>query len=128
MIEIKNVTKKYGNKKAVDNVSFNVNEGEIFAFIDDDTISGEEKTISSDASNTKEANNDNISNVTVNTPSVEDSLTKNDENIELVKVEETKTVNEPTIIEEVESNAPELIDSNEEIDNTGFVPIMKKRG
>ena len=33
MIEIKNVTKKYGNKKAVDNVSFNVNEGEIFAFI-----------------------------------------------------------------------------------------------
>ena len=33
MIEIKNVTKKYGNTKAVDNVSFNVNEGEIFAFI-----------------------------------------------------------------------------------------------
>ena len=33
MIEIKNVTKKYGNKKALDNVSFNVNEGEIFAFI-----------------------------------------------------------------------------------------------
>ena len=33
MIEIKIVTKKYGNKKAVDNVSFNVNEGEIFAFI-----------------------------------------------------------------------------------------------
>ncbi len=33
MIEIKNVTKKYGNKKAVDNVSFNVNKGEIFAFI-----------------------------------------------------------------------------------------------
>ncbi len=33
MIEIKNVTKKYGNKKAVDNVSFKVNDGDIFAFI-----------------------------------------------------------------------------------------------
>ena len=33
MIEIKNVTKKYGNKKALDNVSFNVDDGEIFAFI-----------------------------------------------------------------------------------------------
>ena len=33
MIEIKNVTKKYGNKKAVDNVSFTVEDGEIFAFI-----------------------------------------------------------------------------------------------
>lgn len=33
MIEIKNVTKKYGNKKALDNVSFDVNDGEIFAFI-----------------------------------------------------------------------------------------------
>ena len=33
MIEIKNVTKKYGEKKALDNVSFNVNDGEIFAFI-----------------------------------------------------------------------------------------------
>ena len=33
MLEIKNLTKKYGNKKAVDNVSFKVNEGEIFAFI-----------------------------------------------------------------------------------------------
>ena len=33
MIEIKNVTKKYGDKKAVDNVSFNVNDGDIFAFI-----------------------------------------------------------------------------------------------
>ena len=33
MIEIKNVTKKYGNKKALDNVSFNVNDGDIFAFI-----------------------------------------------------------------------------------------------
>ncbi len=33
MIEIKNVTKKYGNKIAVDNVSFNVNDGDIFAFI-----------------------------------------------------------------------------------------------
>ena len=33
MIEIKNVTKKYGNKKAVDDVSFKVNDGDIFAFI-----------------------------------------------------------------------------------------------
>ena len=33
MIEIKNVTKKYGNKKAVNNVSFTVNDGDIFAFI-----------------------------------------------------------------------------------------------
>ena len=33
MIEIKNVTKKYGNVPAIKNVSFNVNDGEIFAFI-----------------------------------------------------------------------------------------------
>ena len=33
MIEIKGVTKKYGNKKAIDNVTFDVNDGEIFAFI-----------------------------------------------------------------------------------------------
>ena len=33
MIEIKNVSKLYGNKKALDKVSFNVNKGEIFAFI-----------------------------------------------------------------------------------------------
>ena len=33
MIEIKNVTKRYGDKKAVDNVSFTVNDGDIFAFI-----------------------------------------------------------------------------------------------
>ena len=33
MIEIKHVTKKYGNKKAVDDVSFTVNDGDIFAFI-----------------------------------------------------------------------------------------------
>ncbi len=33
MIEIKNVTKKYGDKKAISNMSFNVNDGEIFAFI-----------------------------------------------------------------------------------------------
>ena len=33
MIEIKNVSKKYGDKKAVDNVSFNVEDGDIFAFI-----------------------------------------------------------------------------------------------
>lgn len=33
MIEIKNVTKIYGNKEAIKNVSFNVNDGEIFAFI-----------------------------------------------------------------------------------------------
>ena len=33
MIEIKNVTKKYGQKEALKNVTFNVNNGEIFAFI-----------------------------------------------------------------------------------------------
>ena len=33
MIEIKNVTKKYGNKLALDNVSFKVEDGDIFAFI-----------------------------------------------------------------------------------------------
>ena len=34
MIQIKNLTKIYnGNKKAVDNISFDVNDGEIFAFI-----------------------------------------------------------------------------------------------
>ena len=33
MIEIKNVTKKYGDKEALKNVSFKVNDGEIFAFI-----------------------------------------------------------------------------------------------
>ena len=33
MIEIKNVTKKYGNKKAIDNISFDVEDGDIFAFI-----------------------------------------------------------------------------------------------
>jgi len=33
MIEIKNVTKKYGDKEALSNVSFNVNDGDIFAFI-----------------------------------------------------------------------------------------------
>ena len=33
MIEIKNVTKKYGNKIALDNISFNINDGDIFAFI-----------------------------------------------------------------------------------------------
>ena len=33
MIEIKNVTKKYGNNIAIKNISFNVDDGEIFAFI-----------------------------------------------------------------------------------------------
>ena len=33
MIEIKNVTKKYGEKTALKNISFDVNDGEIFAFI-----------------------------------------------------------------------------------------------
>ncbi len=33
MIEIKNVTKKYGEKKALDNVNFTIDDGEIFAFI-----------------------------------------------------------------------------------------------
>lgn len=33
MIEIKNVTKKYGNKIAIKNISFEVKPGEVFAFI-----------------------------------------------------------------------------------------------
>lgn len=33
MIEIKNVTKKYGDNVALKNITFNVNEGDIFAFI-----------------------------------------------------------------------------------------------
>lgn len=33
MIEIKNLTKRYGNKLAVNNVSFTVNEGEILGFL-----------------------------------------------------------------------------------------------
>ncbi len=33
MIEIKNLTKKYGNKKVVDNLSLKIDKGDIFAFI-----------------------------------------------------------------------------------------------
>jgi ABC-2 type transport system ATP-binding protein len=33
MIEIKNVTKKYGNKVAIKDMTFNVDDGDIFAFI-----------------------------------------------------------------------------------------------
>ena len=33
MVEIKNVTKKYGDKVAINDISFNVGDGEIFAFI-----------------------------------------------------------------------------------------------
>ena len=33
MIEIKNVTKKYGDNIAISDISFNVNDGEIFGFI-----------------------------------------------------------------------------------------------
>lgn len=33
MIEVKNLTKKYGNFTAVDNISFTVNDGEIFGFL-----------------------------------------------------------------------------------------------
>ena len=33
IIEIKNITKKYGNFTAVDNINFNVKKGEIFAFL-----------------------------------------------------------------------------------------------
>ena len=33
MIEIKNVTKKYGDNVALKNITFNVNDGDIFAFI-----------------------------------------------------------------------------------------------
>lgn len=33
MIEIRNLTKKYGNKTAVDNISLSVNDGELFALL-----------------------------------------------------------------------------------------------
>lgn len=33
MLSIKNVTKKYGDKVALNNISFDINDGEIFAFI-----------------------------------------------------------------------------------------------
>ena len=33
MIEIKNVTKKYGDKVAIKDITFNVNDGDLFAFI-----------------------------------------------------------------------------------------------
>lgn len=33
MVDVKNLTKKFGNFTAVDNISFKVNEGEIFAFL-----------------------------------------------------------------------------------------------
>lgn len=33
MIEVINLTKKFGAKLAVDNVSFKVNDGEIFGFL-----------------------------------------------------------------------------------------------
>ena len=33
MLEVKKVTKKYGSKKALDDVSFKIEDGEIFAFI-----------------------------------------------------------------------------------------------
>ena len=33
MIEVKNVTKKYGNKIAVDNINFEVKDGEVVGFL-----------------------------------------------------------------------------------------------
>ena len=33
MIEITNLTKRFGDKVAVDNITFNVNEGEIMGFL-----------------------------------------------------------------------------------------------
>ena len=33
MIEVKNISKAYGNKKVVDNVSLNIQEGKITSFI-----------------------------------------------------------------------------------------------
>ena len=33
MIEVKNITKTYGNKKVVDDVSLNIQEGKITSFI-----------------------------------------------------------------------------------------------
>ena len=34
MIEVKNITKTYGNKKVVDNISSNIQEGKITSFIE----------------------------------------------------------------------------------------------
>ena len=45
MITIKKVTKKYGNKKALDNISFEVYEGELFAFLNDRVGNGPEKRV-----------------------------------------------------------------------------------
>ena len=33
MIEVKNLTKQYGDKRGVNNISFTVNEGEILGFL-----------------------------------------------------------------------------------------------
>ena len=33
MIEVKNLSKSYGDKKAVDNISFKANDGEILGFL-----------------------------------------------------------------------------------------------
>jgi ABC-2 type transport system ATP-binding protein len=33
MLKVNNLTVKYGNKLAVDNISFEVNDGEIFGFV-----------------------------------------------------------------------------------------------
>ena len=33
MIEVKNLTKNYGDKRAVDNISFTANDGEILGFL-----------------------------------------------------------------------------------------------
>ena len=33
MVEIKNLSKSYGDKKVVDNLSLNINDGEIYGFI-----------------------------------------------------------------------------------------------
>ena len=33
MIEVKNITKKYGSTTAVDNITFNINEGEIIGLL-----------------------------------------------------------------------------------------------
>ena len=39
MIDIRNLTKTYGEKKAVDNLSLRIGAGEMYAFIFRDTVS-----------------------------------------------------------------------------------------
>ena len=45
MIEVKNISKAYGNKKVVDNVSLNIQEGKITSFIGPNGARSEERRV-----------------------------------------------------------------------------------